>query len=315
MDTENGKIITTLCSHLCVTEGIQPLEPKEWSDLATKLRINNLEPKDLAKLGEKDFKNIFDFDDKKIKRITNLINRSGSLAFEIESLNKIGIKIVTRASKNYPLKLKNTLGKNCPPLFYYAGDLSLLNNPFIGFVGSRNISEKDTNFVQEIVSDCIKNNYSIVTGGAKGIDSEATNTALRKNGCVVEFLSDSLIRKIKKTEIINKIRERKLLLLSVAKPDAPFNTGMAMQRNKYIYAQSIATFVVKSDYEVGGTWNGAIENLKNKWTIGCCWENPAHIGNKALISKGFVPCKSFKDISSAIKNNKKEITIQNSLFD
>lgn len=38
----------------------------------------------------------------------------------------------------------------------------------------------------------------------------------------------------------------------MAKPDAGFNAGIAMQRNKYIYVQSEATVVVKSDYNKGG---------------------------------------------------------------
>lgn len=315
MNTENGKIIVVLCSHLCVGEGIVPFEPKEWSELAVKLQINNLEPKDILKLKDEEFVTYFNFDSVKVERIKRLLNRSASLFFEIEKLNKMGIKIVTRASKNYPQRLKTVLGKSCPPMFYYAGDLSLLNNKYIGFVGSRSVSKEDIEFTHNLITECVKNGYSIVTGGAKGVDSEATNKALEEGGSVVEFLSDSLIKKIKKSEFINKIRENKLLLLSVVKPDSGFNAGVAMQRNKYIYAQSKVTVVVKSDYETGGTWSGAIENLKNKWTIGCCWQNILYNGNKALINKGLHPIKNFNDLKIFIENNKKEKIIQNSFFD
>ena len=46
--------------------------------------------------------------------------------------------------------------------------------------------------------------------------------------------------------------------MSVAKPDAAFHVGFAMMRNRYIYAQSEATVVVRADLtkvELGpGQW-------------------------------------------------------------
>jgi predicted Rossmann fold nucleotide-binding protein DprA/Smf involved in DNA uptake len=52
-----------------------------------------------------------------------------------------------------------------------------------------------------------------------------------------------------------------LVLLSPYDPQAGFNIGNAMQRNKLIYALADAALVVKSDYGKGGTWAGAIEQL------------------------------------------------------
>ena len=64
--------------------------------------------------------------------------------------------------------------------------------------------------------------------------------------------------------------------------------GMAMMRNRYIYAQSSGTVVVRSDLNKGGTWTGANENLKNGWCTMLCWDHP-YPGNQALIKKGAVP--------------------------
>ena len=36
----NSNVIIALCSHLSVTEGVSPLEPKEWAELA-KLLLDN----------------------------------------------------------------------------------------------------------------------------------------------------------------------------------------------------------------------------------------------------------------------------------
>ena len=315
MQIDNENVIIILCSHLCVGENVKPLEPKEWTDLAQKLYINNKEPKDLLDFTDEEFIKILNFDNDMIGRIKRLINRSGSLFFELEELNRLGIKIVTRASKEYPRLLKKNLDKMSPPLFYYGGDLNLLNNKFIGFVGSRAAEEQDVGFTKNMIDYCVNNGYGIVSGGAKGVDSVATIQAITKGGIAVEYLSDSMIKKLKNPEIINAVRNNKLVLISSSKPDAGFNVGIAMQRNKYIYAQSSATIVVRTEYESGGTWAGAIENLKNKWCLEFCWDNLKYKGNKALISKGAIPINSGEEVFNALKNMKVERTVQTSLFD
>ena len=75
--------------------------------------------------------------------------------------------------------------------------------------------------------------------------------------------------------------------MSAAKPDAGFNAGMAMQRNKFIYAQSGAAVVVKSDYNKGGTWNGAAQALKKKYCRVLCRDHKRY--NAELIKLGAVP--------------------------
>jgi predicted Rossmann fold nucleotide-binding protein DprA/Smf involved in DNA uptake len=57
------------------------------------------------------------------------------------------------------------------------------------------------------------------------------------------------------------LRDGQLVLLSPYDPQAGFNIGNAMQRNKLIYALADAALVVQSDYGKGGTWAGAIEQL------------------------------------------------------
>jgi len=108
-----------------------------------------------------------------------------------------------------------------------------------------------------------------------------------QNSFSIEYLSDSMLKKLKNSETVKRIQNGSLLMLSVAKPDAGFNVGVAMMRNRYIYAQSEATVVVRSDLNKGGTWTGATENLKHAWCPTLCWNHP-YPGNKALIEKGAI---------------------------
>lgn len=68
-----------------------------------------------------------------------------------------------------------------------------------------------------------------------------------------------------------------------------YNVRRQSASRPYIYAQSEATLVVKSDYNKGGTWSGATENLKNHWALTLCRNHLSYPGNKALIEKGAIP--------------------------
>lgn len=283
---ENSKAIIILCSHICINEEIKPFEPNEWSKLALKMMDNKIEPYELLDLNE-DIITKLNFDENVINRINKLITRSASIIFELNKYESMGIKVVTRADSEYPTIIKKKLQNSCPPIIYYCGNLELLNNELVGFVGSRNIDENDKETVENLVNKVIKKGYGIISGGAKGIDEISAKTALENNGLVVEFIADSMVKKIKNKENITNIRNNKLLICSVTNPDAGFSVGTAMMRNKYIYTCSKGTIVVKSDFKKGGTWAGAIENIKKGYSPIYCVKNE-YIGNQELIKLGAI---------------------------
>lgn len=283
----NSNAILTLCSHLCVGEGIVPLEPKEYGDFAQKLLSADKKPCDLLEMSRQDIIKQLGADDNFADRIMRLVDRNASLCFELEKLSGMGIEAVTRADKEYPAALKKKLLGACPPIFYCAGDLELLNNRTVGFVGSRAVEQKDAEFTKNAVNRVVSLGYGVVSGGAKGIDTIAGTEAILRDSFSIEYVSDSMLRKLKSSDTVKRIQDGKLLMLSVVRPDAGFNVGITMQRNRYIYAQSEATVVVRADLNKGGTWSGATENLRHSWCPTLCWDYP-YPGNKALIEKGAV---------------------------
>ena len=316
MDKDDELAIITLCGQIGTTNKVKPLENNEWVSVSKGLIEHKKTPKDLFNFSKEDFISVLNiFDEKEIERYQMLLARSASMAFELENLNKYGIKIITRASTSFPVRIKKLLGQQSPPLFYYAGDLNLLNYKYIGFVGSRDVKESDIKKLKNLVNHALAQGYGVVSGGAKGVDSIATEEILHNGGYAIEFLADSMIKKIKDHKYSQFIREKRLLLLSAVKPDAGFNTGNAMQRNKYIYAQSVATTVIKSNYNQGGTWHGAIENLKKSWVTEFCLKNENCLGNNELIKKGAIPInENFDFLNIENIGNVKELK-QQSFFD
>ncbi len=289
MREPNSHAIIVMCSHLCKGADVVPLEPSEWTLCAEKLLNAKKQPSDMLDFSDDDFSDILSLDKEQIVRYNRLRDRSASITMEYTRLESMGIFITTRADSNYPAMIKKKLAKSSPPLFYYCGDIGIANDDCIGFVGSRKIEGRDEIYTKKLVKSCLDNKFSIVSGGARGVDSTAAETIMQNSGVAIEYIADSLSRKIKDKDVLRRIRDERLLILSAAIPTSGFNVGMAMQRNKYIYSQSLGTVVIKSDYNKGGTWAGAVENLKHSRCHTFCWNNCDYKGNIELIKLGAIP--------------------------
>ena len=295
----NSWAIIVLCSHLCVSESIRPYKPTEWTKLSEKLVGLSIEPYKLLSFTDSDLRLVLGFSPDEIQRFNLLIDRSDRIALEIERYADMSIGIMTRADIYFPDILKQKLGKSCPTMLYYTGNPIITGNKCVSVVGSRNISVDDELFTGKIVRKSCLEGFTIVSGGARGVDSVARTASIDNGGTCIEYIADSIVKKLGKLSIVKAILSNQLLVLSAAKPDAGFTAGMAMMRNKLIYAQSDYTVVVKSDYNKGGTWTGAIDNLKNKKSVTFCWNNPQYRGNMELISKGAIPIDADFDLNLA----------------
>ena len=296
MFSNNAYVTILLCSHLLKDDTVKPFSIVEWNDLATKIMNSKIkEPAGLLNLSQQELINELLLSEDKAERIGLLLSRGANFAFVLEELSRKGIGIITRSDKEYPSKFKSLLKKNAPPVLYYCGDISLVNNNGIAIVGSRDIDNNGIKFASDLAKKAVYEDLIIFSGGAKGIDTTSEQAAIENGGKVVSILADSLSQRIKKKEVREKIVNKQLLLISAINPDAPFSAAGAMNRNKYIYCLSNAAFVVASDYNKGGTWAGATENIRNKWVKTFVWKNKSYNGNLKLIEKGGI---SLEDMSN-----------------
>ena len=144
---------------------------------------------------------------------------------------------------------------------YACGNSELANGGGLAVLGSRKVTNDLLAYTRQVGHNSAANQEQIISGGAKGVDLAAMLGALEAGGNVVGVLADSLSRASIQREFRQGLMENRLLLLSHVDPNAGFNVGMAMQRNKYIYALAGRALVVNSDLKKGGTWSGAVEQL------------------------------------------------------
>ena len=260
----NTKAILMLTAPLIVgreRSSVDLLTQSEYNRLARILSENQREPADLLRpeVVEPGSQLQSTID---AARLENLLKRGFLLSQAIERWQTRSIWVVSRADKDYPRKLKERLKDAAPILLYGCGDNTLLETGGLAIVGSRNVDENLIQYTEKIGRQAARYNITVVSGGAKGIDRAAMFGALQAGGRVIGVLSDSLERMCLARENREYLMGKKLVLISPYDPLAGFDVGNAMQRNKSIYALADAALVVHSDYEKGGTWAGAKEQLE-----------------------------------------------------
>ncbi|MEI8308621.1 MAG: DNA-processing protein DprA [Chloroflexales bacterium] len=220
------------------------------------------------------------------ERVVSLVARGTALALAVENWTHKGLWVVGRSDPRYPQRLRTRLGRYSPPILYGVGERSLLDSGGLAIVGSRDADEEALDFTRAVSLACARQGVAVVSGGARGVDSEAMQSALDCEGIVLGVLADSLARAAVAGKYRPALRAGRMVLVSPYDPEAGFNTGNAMNRNKAIYALSDFALVVSASLAKGGTWEGAIENLRRSWVPLFVRSADPHSGNQRLIEKG-----------------------------
>ena len=265
---------------------VQPLTPSEWGRFAEWLREQSLTPDKLLYGSIKEI--LKNWRDTKITidRIEALLNRGPALALAVEKWLRSGLWIITRSDSEYPVRLKQKLGKQAPAVLFGCGNRNLLQQGGVAVVGSRRVKASDLQYSRELGALIANSGYSVISGGARGVDEAAMLGALEAEGTAVGVLSDSLLRACSSQKYRDFLRQKSLMLISPFNPEAGFDVGNAMQRNKYIYCLSDVAVVVHSGTK-GGTWTGAHENIKRGWAP--LWvkrTDDPEAGNRLLVQEG-----------------------------
>ncbi len=285
MEQERLAIIC-LCHQFKREDGIRTLSAAEFRELSALLSRCGKTPGSLFHMSAAELTSM-GIAPAEVCRIFTLLDRIPVIETILGSFGSMGIHVVTSVDSAYFPALKATLGPNCPPMLCYTGGLSLCRKLAIGFVGSRDISPEDGEFAMGAVKKAVLKGFSVVSGGARGSDSVAEDTALHLGGTVVEFPAVPLLRRMRSPKVASFLEKKQLLLASPAAPGTGFSSSLAAARNRLIYAHSAATIVIRATACKGGTWSGASDAIKHNLCPVLCRNYP-YEGNRKLIQAGAV---------------------------
>jgi len=181
----------------------------------------------------------------------------------LEKIASIGGAFIYPEGGNWPLSLGDL---STPPIGLVArGDVTLLTSSSLAIVGTRNPTPYGSRIAGDFAAGFVDRGWTIVSGGAYGIDSMAHKGALIAEGATIAVLASGLdiAYPAGNSRLFAEIAETGLLISEVV-PGSPALPSRFLTRNRIIAALSKATLVVEAAYRSGSlrTAHDAAELLR-----------------------------------------------------
>ncbi len=287
---EDTQVTLLLCGRFgpSAAPSVKPLTPTEYHQVETRLGHDKKTLKDL--LTPSGQKWLQGSGLPRLPEILLLLHRGAAMALALEKWESQNLWTLSVHDAEYPTRLRQAPGLSAPPILYGAGNRALLSQGGVGAVGSRDLDEPSAHYARALGKNVAKKGWTLVSGGAKGVDTLAMEAALLAGGAGLCILADSLIKASVKSSYRTGLLEERLVLVTPYYPEATFSVGNAMGRNKFIYLLADRTVVVCSRAGSGGTWEGAIEALERlKRPVYVRMDERVTEGNRLLIERGGLP--------------------------
>ena len=206
-----------------------------------------------------------------------------------------GAWLVTPADPLWPPQL-NDLGPARPYGMWCRGDsrhlLDVASAPSVALVGSRDPSIYGTEATTHLAAELARRGYTVISGGAMGIDIAAHRAALTQQGSdlpTIAFMAGGLDRlyPAQNSDALNMIVDRGLIMSEVSVGNTPTRWRF-LERNRLIAALARHTIVVEARWRSGAlnTARHAMEIGRTLWAVPGQINSPNSVGTNRLLRDG-----------------------------
>lgn len=196
------------------------------------------------------------------ERILRLLSQGEQLDWYLAKAKKMDCYPISRIGEDYPVALRSRLGLDAPGCLWAKGDVSILKEPAVALVGSRDLREENCAFAREAGRQAALQGITLISGNARGADREAQQAALEQGGKVISVVADALQK---------HPLQRNVLYLSQDGFDLDFSPLRALSRNRVIHSLGSLTLVAQCGNKKGGTWSGTADNLRHGFSPVFCF--------------------------------------------
>jgi DNA processing protein len=218
---------------------------------------------------------------------------------EIERIEKFGCQVVIQSDENYPELLRQIYDP--PFVLYVKGTLLAKDKNAVAIVGSRLTTHYGVETARKLAHQLAYIGVTVVSGGARGIDSAAHQGALLSKGRTIAVLGTgiNLIYPAENVELFGRIAAQGALITQF-----PFNRKADKQsfpiRNRIVAGMTLGTVVVEANLTSGAliTAGMAVENGRQVFAVPGRIDSPRSKGCHDLIKNGAKLCESAADILS-----------------
>src|SRR6266403_3557754 len=221
------------------------------------------------------------------------------LAAELKRIADFGCRIVTQAEPEYPELLRQIYD---PPIgLYIKGELLPKDKNAVAMVGSRMTTHYSIEVARKLAYQLAYLGVTVVSGGARGIDSAAHQGALSAKGRTVAVLGTgiNLVTPPENAELFERIAASGAVITQF-----PFNRPADKQsfpiRNRIVAGMTLGTVVVEANLSSGAliTANFATEYGRQVFAVPGRIDSPRSKGCHDLIKKGAKLCEGAEDVLS-----------------
>lgn len=206
------------------------------------------------------------------------------------------IQEINIENKWYPKQL--TKIDNPPKKLYVLGNLKLLNTESISIVGSRLCTSYGANIARTFSRELAKKGITIVSGMAKGIDSNAHLGAIEANGKTIAVLGSGFNHIYPDKTVFEEILKKGGTVITEYGENVEVSPQGFRDRNRIVAGLSLGTLVIEAKQKSGtGITANYVKKYKRKlFCIPHAIEDEAGIGTNRLLKKGAILVTEVKDI-------------------
>jgi DNA processing protein len=225
--------------------------------------------------------------------------KSVDLAGELKRISDFGCHVLISSDENYPAMLREIYDP--PIVLYVKGEISARDKNSVAMVGSRQTTHYGIETARKLAYQLAYIGVTVVSGGARGIDTAAHQGALSAKGRTIAVLGTgiNLIFPTENAELFQRISENGALVTQF-----PFNRPADKQsfpiRNRIVAGMTLGTVVVEANLTSGAliTSNFATEYGRQVFAVPGRIDSPRSKGCHELIKRGAKLCESAEDILS-----------------
>jgi len=159
------------------------------------------------------------------------------------------VKEIKYEDKFYPNSLRNI--DNPPQKLYVLGDETILNNECLSIVGSRNCTEYGAEMAIKFAKELAQMGVTIVSGMARGIDSQAHLGAIEAGGKTIAVLGSGFNHVFPSKKVYKQILKNGGAVITEYEEDVGVFSQGFRDRNRIVAGLSVGTLVVEAKEHSG----------------------------------------------------------------
>ncbi len=218
---------------------------------------------------------------------------------EIENAEKSEAKFLFFEDELYPPLLREIV--DAPPILTFLGSRKKLEEfnkrPLISVVGARNSSIVANKFCRQVVTDLGRSNIVIVSGMARGIDSEAHKASVSTGTIAVLASGVDVVYPPENKKLYEDIKENGIVFAESPLGTAP-QAHLFPKRNRIIASLSSGTVIIEAARQSGSliTAKQALEYNRDVFAVPGFPSDIKSDGGNNLLKQGAILTLSAQDV-------------------